>query len=450
MSENIEQVLAEEQPSSPIPLEEQISLELVKQNYTEAKLKEFEEYLKLDIIDNDKESYITIKDKRKEVKSYRVAVEKFCKFKREDAVKVQKAWVAQENKLVEKLAKVEDYLKGKEDAYDKAIAKEKADKARKIEEQWIMRQAEITKMGAMYSDGNFILGEVSFEMSSIKECEVEIWIESILPKFKEEHQRIEAERIRELEIQQEREAELIRRQAAINRKQKELEEQEAKLKQAQEEQERKQREEEEKKAAEAREKLQAKWGARIKQLTDMGLTFDFNDDHYKGYSCFVSVLDIKVYDDEKWSRTIDDMTAVIAYEKEKEEQKRLAEIEAQKEAERKMTLRQSRRSALRQYTVEEPEMDLAEYTDEAWEQLLKTAKDYHEECQRKQWEKEQEEKRKQEEQKKADELLQASEKQKWADIISQVSAIEIHEFKSGQYRKRAIELRKLLDQIKAL
>src|SRR5688572_10541401 len=93
----------------PLPLEEQVSLELVKHNYTEAKLKEFEEYLKLDIVDDDKESYLIIKDKRKEVKSYRVAVEKFCKFKREDAVKIQKVWVSKENELVDKISKVEDY-----------------------------------------------------------------------------------------------------------------------------------------------------------------------------------------------------------------------------------------------------------------------------------------------------------------------------------------------------
>lgn len=452
MNENVEQVLPENQAQEPLPLEEQVSLELVKHNYTEAKLKEFEEYLKLDIVDNDKESYLIIKDKRKEVKSWRVAVQKFCKFKREDANRVQKAWVAKENELVEKISKVEVYLEDKEEAYEKAIAEEKERKKREQEEQFILRQQKLSAMSVLYSDGMFTLGDVSFELSLIKECDKEIWEADILPKYEEAYKIIQAEALEQERIKQEREAELKRQQEELEQKQKELAEKEAALKAAQDEQERKQREEEEKKAAEAKAARDAKQKARIDQLSALGLKYDYNDNHFKGYGCFVPHLDIQCDNDEVWAGKVEKMTAHVAKVKEEEEQKRLAEIEAQKEAERIKTLGTSRMEVLRQYNAE---TDLTvekagKMDDVAWEIIRSGWQDVYEKQQREKWEKEQEEKRKLEEQKKAEELLQATEKEKWANIISQVNAIEIHDFKSGQYRKRATELRRLLDQIKAL
>ena len=58
--------------------------------------------------------------------------------------------------------------------------------------------------------------------------------------------------------------------------------------------------------------------------------------------------------------------------------------------------------------------------------------------------------RKQEEERKAEELAQATEKVKWASLITQLEYLQIPDFKSGQYRKKAAILREKLEEIKAL
>lgn len=436
-----------------IPIEEQIDQELVKHNVTEAKIAELKEkYLPLKIngID-DKETYLQIKEARKECKSLRIAAEKLCKIGREEATRVSKLWIAKEKDVAGRIGEVEDHLEKQEKEFEAALKKAEDERKRKIEGQWILRTQILTQMGVLYSDGYFALGEISFEMSVIKECEPEIWEESILPKYKAEYEKVQAEELEKERIKREREAELTRQQEEMERKQNELEVREAALLKIQEEQERKQREEEDRKAAEGREKLQAKWGARIKQLTDLGLTFDFSDDHYKGYDCFVAVLDIKCFDDEKWSRTIDEIGRHIDRKKEEAEQLRLAEIEAQKEAERYLALKKSRNDVLRQYGVTiDPEGDVGSYSDERWDALMTQVKGDYEKQQREKWEAEQAEKRKQEEQKKAEEMALSSDKVKWWEIIHKIGQIEIYEMRSSQYRKKAAELRKLMDQIKAL
>lgn len=506
MSEELKPELApieeNENQNEPLPLEEQVSLELVKHNYTEAKLQEFEEYLKLDIVDDDKEAYLLIKDKRKEVKSYRVAVEKFCKFKREDAVKIQKAWVSKENELVEKISKVEDYLESKEKAYEKKIAEEKEARKRKQEEQLILRQQKLTAMGALYSDGNFTLGDVSFEFSAIKESEEDIWNETIYPRFHEEYLKIQAEELLKEQQRKEAEAELKRQQEEMERKRKELEEKEAELKL-----------EADRQADEKRKAREAKQNARIDQLVALGLKFDFVD-HYKGYGCFVPILDIQCHDDEKWNKLIEGVTAQVdrkkaeeAEEKRKEqerkelqnkryaellplkeygdpvdmdalwdipepiyqvmldvkkmvrekaeeeraqkiaddaakkERERIEEEQRQAEAKRIKEVGEFRMRMLKNYnggegsTVE----GLGKMDDTSWEIIRAGCQDAYEALVKKQ-----------EEERKAEELARATEKVKWASIVSQLSAIEIPKFVSGQYAKKAAILREKLEEIKAL
>ena len=487
---------------APIPLEEQVSMELVKHNYTEAKLQEFEEYLKLDIVDDDKESYLIIKDKRKEVKSYRVAVEKFCKFKREDAVKIQKVWVANENKLVAKLSKVEEHLEAKEKAYEKKIAEEKEARKRKQEEQLITRQQTLAAMGVLYSEGNFVLGEVSFDFSLIKESEEDVWQEAIFPKFKEQYENIQAEQIEKERLQQEAAAELKRQQEELEQTKKQMAEKEAEL-----------RLEANRQAADAKAAREVKEKSRMDQLIALGLKFDFVD-HFIGYDCFVPIVDIMCHDDEKWAKLIEGVTAQVkrikeeeaeeirkeqerkdlqaerlnellpynkygedvdmatlwsltpgsyivilqqkkeAFEKEQEkerqriaddaakaERERIEEEQRQTEVQRKADLKRSRMAMLSHNNLVYHGDDnlLGEISEDTW------VKDFNELKSKRD-----EDLRKQEEERKAEELAKASEKVKWAAIISQLSSIEIPKFISGQYAKKAAILREKLEEIKSL
>lgn len=436
-----------------LPIEEKISQELVKQNVTEAiisKLKDEYGHLKIGGIE-DKETYLLVKEGRKKCKEMRVMAKKICEKGREEAVAIQKAWVAKQKEVTDQIAAIEDPLEEQEKAYEAAVAKEKEDRKRRQEEQLIIRQQVLTSMGALYSDGSFILGEVSFELSVVKESEPDIWEESILPRFKEEYEKVEAERIEQERIRKEREAELNRQEEEMERKRKELEAKEEAIKLAQEEQERKQREEEDKKARQAKADREAEESRRMDQLYALGLVYDFNDNHFKGFDSFVPVLDLRCHDAEKWNSLIEGLTKHVAIKKEEEEQKRLAEIEAQKEAERKKTLGMSRFQALMAlgYTSTTSDM-LSEYSDEQWSDLQIATKKHYDEEQRIKWEAEQEEKRKQEELKKQLELEQAKDKEKWEEIIRRVNEIEVYEMRSSQYRKKAMILREKLEEIKSL
>lgn len=499
--------MSEELIPEPLQLEEQVSLELVKHNYTEAKLQEFEEYLKLEIIDGDKESYLLVKEKRKEVKSYRVAAEKFCKFKREPAVLIQKAWVKKEDLISGRLSAVEDHLEAKEKAYEKKVSEEKEARKRKQEEQLIVRQQTLTNMGALYSDGNFTLGDVSYEYSLIKESEEDIWTEAILPKFKEEYEKLEQAAINAAEAKRLQDLEFKRQQEELEQKQKELAEKEAKLK-----------EEEVRQAIEADKRRAIMIETRTNQITAIGFDVYNSNEYYKFREYTILLCDIHDHCDADWNGLVADATKYVEitkaeeaeekrkeqerkdlqqkrleelmpysvkgapftdldlgncseeeyqflfnnvkslYEKaEEEKKKQIEEAAAKKERERieeeqrqeeiktKQDIRNRRRDALLQYNyvLDSLHGDLAHFTDEQWVELVTKAKASYDENIRKQ-----------EEERKAEELAKASDKEKWDEIVKDIDALRVLVgslvMRSGQYRKKRQMLIEKLEEIKAL
>jgi hypothetical protein len=443
--------------SEELQLEEQISQELVKQNVTQAVisgLKEKYAHLKISGIE-DKETYLLVKEGRKECKAFRVLAKKICEKGREDAVAIQKAWVKKQKEVTDEIAAIEDPLEEQEREYEAAVAKEKEERKRRQEEQLIMRQQVLTGMGALYSDGSFHLGEVSFELSVVKESEPDIWEESILPKFKEEYEKVEAERIEQERVKREQEAEMKRQQDELERKKKELEAKEAALMKAQNEQQQREEEEKKREADAAMAKREAKNNARMDQLFAIGLKAGMEDGHmyYKGYDCYVSYLDIMGYDDEKWDKMIMGIIEQVSKKKEEEEQKRLAAIEAQKEAERKMILGQSRLKALKELgrvPADATAISLSDLSEEEYDTLYTNEKIEYEAAKRAMWEAEQEEKRKREELLQQQKMEQAKDKEKWDEILRKVNEIEVYEMRSSQYRKKAMILREKFEEIKAL
>ena len=100
--------------------ENPITTELVKNNVTDAVLKNIKtKYLPLKIngID-DKEGYDTVHKARIVCRDLRVLTEKLCKKGREDATKIQKAWIQKEKEVVAEISEVEQHLKKQEDAID--------------------------------------------------------------------------------------------------------------------------------------------------------------------------------------------------------------------------------------------------------------------------------------------------------------------------------------------
>jgi chromosome segregation ATPase len=73
--------------------------------------------LKLRSMD-DKEMYLEIKVAAKEVAKVRNAVVKVCKEGREEAVKIQKQWIAKEKEVIGRIAEVENPLDAQIEAFD--------------------------------------------------------------------------------------------------------------------------------------------------------------------------------------------------------------------------------------------------------------------------------------------------------------------------------------------
>lgn len=496
MTEELNQQLA--------PIEEKMTQELVKANVTEAVISTLRErYLPLKIAGlEDKETYLLVKEGRKECKSLRVMAKKICTNGREEATAIQKAWIAKEKEVTGKIAEVEDYLEAQEKEYEAGIAAEKEARKRKQEEQLILRQQELTSIGVLYADGNFSLGDVSFELSAIKESDNDIWNETIWPLYKQAYEAIEADRIEQERVRKEMDAELKREKGEYERKRKELEEKEAELKR-----------EAERQAAEAQYKKNAQIKARQYQITTLG----FRDNGTTGYVFRDFVLleeDIRSLGDEDWGRLIARATEYVevtlkdeseqkrkeqeridlqnkryaellpykeygdpvdtgilfqlandeyenileskkaAFDKsEQEKAKRIAdeaaraererieEEQRQAEVKRKLGLRAFRIAALSLYDYchTKEDGDLGEMSDEKWFILITGVKEIFEDT-----------RRKQEEERKAEELAQAGDKEKWKDIMDKLNAIDVHSMRSSQYRKKAAILREKLEEIKAL
>lgn len=191
-----------------LTLESKIETALVKHNVTQAviaTLKEKYGNLKLKALD-DKESYLELKAAAKDCSKIRNLAMKVCKEGREDAIKVQKLWVAKQNDVIGQIAEVEDPLDAEIAKYDAEVERKANEEKQRQEEAYINRQQVLTRMGATYTEGNFILGNASFEAVLIKGASQDVWDEAIVPKFRTEYEKIEAVKVEEEHLKVEKEA----------------------------------------------------------------------------------------------------------------------------------------------------------------------------------------------------------------------------------------------------
>lgn len=385
-----------------LSLEKVIDTKLVQSNVTEqvlAALKEKYAGMTLKALD-DKESYLELKLAAKDCAKVRNLTTKVCKEGRERAVKEQKLWIAKEKEIIGQVSEIEDPLDAEIAKYDAEVERKATEEKNRQEEAYINRQATLTKMGATYTDGSFVLGDASFEAVLIKESSQDVWEEAIVPKFETEYQKKEAARIAEETKKAEQEAEM-------KRQQEELQRQQAELKAQQEEMQRKQQE-----AANAEQKrvseLLASRGTILRGLgmSYDGTQFDFAD-------IIVHKNTITTLSENEWTTLVSETTVKIkewkdAEAKRKEEVKK-AEIEkAQQEAVAKEQERQ------------------AEQAKQA--EIL----------------------RQQEETRKQAELEAASDKNKWDEFIRQLSEVATFEMRSGQYRKKMQIAKEKIEEIQKL
>lgn len=383
----------QEQEVTVVSLDSVIETKLVQNNVTEAVLSSLKEKyggMQLKALD-DKESYLELKAAAKDCAKVRTLAVKICKEGREEAVKTQKLWIAKEKEVVGKVAEVEDALDAEIAKYDAEVERKEVEEKKRQEEAYINRQAALTRMGAIFTDGCFVLGEVSFESALVKESSQDVWEESVVPKFQAEYEKIEAVRVAAEKEKAEREAEM-------KRQQEELEQKQAEFKRQQEEFERQKMETErlakEKELAEQREKgkqnseLQRKRFELLYPLNPTGADVDMNTLWSLTEGKFSEVLQEKTKEYTKQQLERERLV----------EEKRIADIEAAK-----------------QEAIRKEQQRIAE-----------------------------------EEAKRQSELEAASDKKKWEDFIKQVESVTTFEMRSGQYRKKMSTAAEKLKEILAL
>lgn len=374
-----------------ITLEAKIEHELVKHNVTQAVLASLKDRfggMKLRGL-TDTESFLELKEAKKEVSKVRNLAVKCCKALRDDAIKYQKTVVAKENEIVAEIKNsVEDNLDAQIELYNAEKERLDNEEKRLQEEAYMHRTQSLTKMGAVYSEGSFTLGAYSIEANMIKESSADTWNDSILPKFDAEYQKIEADRIEQQKKKDIEEAELKRKQAELAEKERLFNEQQAAFQKQQDEQ---QRLEREKKHAEELEAERVRVESQNKRLQQL---IPFNP-----YNKNLPINALWSLSEEQFIEMLNDTKAKHEVEQ-ADNQRKIEEQAALKE---------------RQRIEEENRLN--------------------------------EIKRQQEEQRKAEELAKAGDTAQWDNFIEQVKKITVPAVKSGQYRKISAIAKEKLEEI---
>lgn len=394
--------MEQDQEVTVVSLESVIETKLIQNNVTEQVLSALKEKyggMQLKALD-DKESYLELKAAAKDCGKVRTLAVKICKEGREEAVKTQKLWIAKEKEVVGKVAEVEDALDAEIAKYDAEVERKENEEKNRQEEAYINRQAVLTKMGAIYQDGSFVLGAASFEATLIKESAQDVWEETILPKFQAEYEKIESVRVAQEKEKAEREAEM-------KRQQEELEKQQAEFKKQQEEFE-KQKQEAERLE---RERVQQLVKSRSAILRGLGMNYDGTKYDYA--DIFIHNNQMAALDENEWTVLVSETTVKIKdYKDAEEKRQKEAQLERERLAEEKKA---ADIEAAKQDAIIKEKQRIAE-----------------------------------EEQKRQLELEAATDKKKWEDFIKQVEGITFFEMKNVQYRKKMTTAREKINEILGL
>lgn len=414
MSNKNEVLELEAEEVSNNPLEATIEKELIKHNVTDAVINALtEKYgsMSLRSID-DKETYLEIKAARKEVRSVGIIAENICKIGRSDAVKVQKLWIKKENETLEKIALVQDKLDAEIKKFDDEVKRIEEEEAKRKEEAFIQRQSTLLKYGAKYENGSFVLNHISYESINIQEADEEVYADIILPKYKQQFEKNESVMVEE-ENKRAAEIEKLRvEKEAFEKQQAEFRLQQETFNKQKEEQEKLLRDEQQKINDAARLESQRISKERQTQLLELGLKFtgsSFSLSFIDEQPVNVSVDSIMSSTSEEWTLILEQVkpkvTHILSCIKLAEEQeiKRVEEAAIQKERER----------------IEE---------QNKIEELNRLHK----------------------EELKQQELLKASDREKWDTVLFDIDLIKLPEFKSTIFKGKLNSLKSLIEQIKSL
>lgn len=402
-----------------IPLEEKIENELQKSNVTDAVINAMKEKygsLRLERID-DKNGYLEIKNARKEVRKIGILTETLCKKGRESAIREQRLWLDKQKEILDKINKVQLPLEAEIEKFESEVAKKEKEEQELKEKVFQERQATIIKLGAAYNNGQFVLNHIEYEIGNIREAEQDVWEEIILPKYKTEFEKNEAEKAR---IEKEREAaalklkqeqeELNRQREEMERQKKELTEAQSAMQKAKDDAEREKRfirqEEEDRLFREQRDRVEK----RYDQLSLLGMKYNGRREAFIFEDIDVDNSSINILDEEGWAELISRTTQKIEERKEVIDAKRIADAEAKRQADIEAALKKERERVAKEKADAELKAKQAE--------MLRQEK-----------------------------LEQAKDKEKWELFIEAIKKLETFDMRSGQYRKRMQIAKEKLSEI---
>lgn len=176
--------------------EDFIQNEIKKFNLADATIAEWKDsYGKLTIAGiEDKETYEVVNNARAFIKKKRIEVEKVGKEMRSDALKFQKAIIAEEKRIVELIDPIETYLENEKRRIDEI--KEQLKQEKEAKEQAILqeRAVKLIAYGCSFTGHSYTLDDISISVLSVKSSDDFTWnalFAAVETKYKE-NQEIQA------------------------------------------------------------------------------------------------------------------------------------------------------------------------------------------------------------------------------------------------------------------
>lgn len=320
-----------------------IDKELKKFNVTDSAIHELrEKFMPLSISSiADKEGAKKVREARLVVKNERVKVEKMGKELRADAIKFQKAVIAEEKRIVSLLEPIETHLEQEEARIEEEKEQLRLEAERLKKERIQKRVNQLFQFGVQFNGDVYSLGGFSVNSQTVNDSSEEEW-EVILSELQTEHhqeqerlaglERIRAEEEARLEqVRKEQEQERLRLEAL----RKEQEEKEAKFRAEQEAIQKAMADKEAYMRAEQQrleqERLQVENQKRIAKhnaLFAIGLIHNGEVFCYK--SIQVPFEEVEQLTASQFEETLANLKLEVDAIKAKEEQERLQEIESAK------------------------------------------------------------------------------------------------------------------------
>jgi hypothetical protein len=413
----------------------------------------------------DKEGFNLVRETRLNFKTMRVLIKKICKSKRDPLNAEADAWSLIEKEYTSIISEGENHLQKEEDEYNAEKDRIDAENKRRHDAQFVERSTELTKYGANLIDGYFVLNDIKFEASSIREVDAEIWEQNIKPKYKEifdkaEELRIENEQ-KMARMEQMRTtvfntrfdqllnvffntdtifyegSALTSKDNLIDMSDKDFQTLKSLHNSIVED--------EIKKEKQAKE-LKERTGTRTKQLYSLGFAFNGLDYVHDTVTFFEH--NVSDATNQKWNELTEIATRQIEVIKEEAKQKQdESRKKAQAEADR-LALGTARKSILADYEeTGYSDFILSEMEESKWNNVLNETRNTfnnkkQEELNAKHLKEKEEADLKQQE-----ELAKLGDKAKWDMFISKLQAVDIPTAKSGKYRTNISIAREKIEEI---